>query len=149
MPASRREQERVAARRARVLQMRAAGMTFSQIAEAEQLATPAAAVMDVKRALTARREQLAALVDVHLTLELERMDSAERAAQTVLRAAATANPPDHETALKAVDRLVRISARRAGLLGLDVRADAVKPEPEPHHDDLADQRAKRRAAAAG
>jgi hypothetical protein len=145
MSASKREQEQVAARRARVLQLRAAGATFQQIADAEGLASPGAAAMDVKRALHARQEQLAALVDVHVTLELERLDSAERAAQTVLRSASASSPPDHETVLKAIDRLVRISARRAGLLGLDLQAAPEKPEQGPHRrDELAEARRERR-----
>jgi hypothetical protein len=152
MPASARDQRRVAQRRARVLQLRAAGATFQQIADAEGLATASAAVMDVRRALDATGAALAVLAEQHVTLELERLDSAERAAQNVLRGAAQQGANhDPDLVLRSIDRLVRISARRSSLLGLDAspeRHHGPPPQAQSRRDELARKRRDRRTAAA-
>jgi hypothetical protein len=153
MPASARQQRAVTERRARVLQLRAAGATFQQIADSEHLATASAAVMDVKRALAARRKELAEVADAHVMLELERLDAHERAAQNVLRAAAAAGPAhDPSLVLRAIDRLTRISARRCALLGLDDDSKDRKSSPlgtvPGTKDEIAAKRRDRRARAA-
>jgi hypothetical protein len=150
VPASRRQQAEVAARRARVLQLRESGLTFQQIADAEGLATRQAAIMDVTRALRARREELGGLTDLHATLELGRLDTLERQVQQVARTAAGHDP---DLVLRAVDRLVRISARRSALLGIDADSVAAAQPPAERpasvRDELRAQRAKRRRAAHG
>lgn len=120
MPASARVQAEVADRRARVLALRAAGATFQQIADQEPaLKSAPAAAMDVKRALEARGTDLAKFADLHTVLELERLDGLERAAQMIMRAAVNGPIPDPKLALRAIDRLQRISVSRRRLLGLD------------------------------
>jgi len=145
MPASERQQREVAARRERVLSMRASGLTYQQIADSEPtLSTASAAVQDAARALKAHAKQRVIEGDA-LTLELDRLETLERAAQTVMRTAATggANPA---LVLKAIDRLTRISQRRSTLLGLS----GLTPNPQSGAvsgiDELAQQRRRRRAA---
>lgn len=117
MPASARKQRDVASRRQRVLQLREAGLSYQTIADELGLRNAHAAVDDVYQALEQQRAELSHRADLHVTLELSRLDSHERAAQTVLRQAAEAK--DQATVLKAIDRLVRVSARRSRLLGLE------------------------------
>jgi hypothetical protein len=140
MPASKREQAIVAARRERVLAKRAAGMTFAQIADDEGLSSPARAVEDVTRALKGRFSQRFTASSSAL-LELERLDVLERAAQTVMRnaAAKNANP---KLVLAAIDRLTAISRRRATLLGL-TGGESVAREQTGENDI---ERARRRRA---
>lgn len=112
-------------RRARVLQMRAASFSISQIAD--QLRVSAQTVRsDLKAALEAegeeRREELSGTVD----LELARLDSWTRAVETVLRQAVADGEP--AVVLAASDRLVRISKRRSSLLGHE-REGQVPGEP--------------------
>jgi|SRR5215471_13872982 len=146
VPASQREQRLVAERRDRVLAKRSAGMTYQQIADSEpSLSTASAAVQDAARALKAHASERLREGDP-LTLELERLDQLERAAQTVMRTAASGPAPSPGLVLKAIDRLTRISARRSALLGL---SNVLQPngERQPNGlDEVAAQRRKRRAA---
>ena len=116
MTASAEQQAQVAARRARVLRARAAGLTYQAIADSEPtLSTAAAAVQDAQRALDGRRSELARLADLHLVLEAERLDGLTRQTEAVMARAGQAG--DQAMALRAVDRLLRISAQRSRLLG--------------------------------
>jgi len=145
--ASERQRREVAARRERVLSMRATGMTYQQICDTEPtLKTASAAVQDASRALKAHAGERVVEGDA-LTLELERLASMERAAQTVMRTAATANNPSPRVVLQAIDRLVRISARRDALLGISVAARAQQGPRggDQGFDEVAAQRRKRRA----
>lgn len=146
MPASQRQQRQVAERRDRVLSKRAAGMTYQQIADSEPtLSTASAAVQDAARALRTRARERVHEGDP-LALELERLETLERTAQTVMRTAATggANPA---LVLKAIDRLTRISARRSLLLGIGGhREQGAAPDDKSGLDEVAQQRRKRRAA---
>jgi hypothetical protein len=140
-----RERREVAARRDRVLSMRAAGMTYQQICDNEPtLSTASAAVQDAQRALKLRAHERDVEADA-LSLELERLGSMERAAQTVMRTAATQG--SQRMVLDAIDRLVQISRRRDALLGLSMRAQSHDGEPDSGQgfDEVAAQRRKRRA----
>lgn len=163
MTASRRDQRDVARRRERIIGMRAAGMTFEVIGRAENM-TAAAAAVDYSRALKARAEAHGGQAD-DIALELIRLDGYERAANAVLaqgrRVLNPASPPaeqimlDPDLALKAVDRLVRISRRRSEVLGWDlITGDGENRPALPgaqvpggHLNELAERRARRRADA--
>lgn len=146
MPASQRQQREVAERRERVLSKRAAGMSYQQIADSEPtLSTASAAVQDAARALRARARERVTEGDP-LALELERLETLERAAQTVMRTAATsgANPA---LVLKAIDRLTRISQRRSLLLGIGSAPQGKQgASANSGLDEVAAQRRRRRAA---
>jgi hypothetical protein len=116
--------KQVAARRARVLQLRAAGLSYAEIAKQVGLPTAAAAAQDATRALAERKGLADDQSALFVTLEAERLDSLERTAQSVMRSALSGG--DHETVLKAVDRLVRVSERRGRLqpAGATIRGDA-------------------------
>lgn len=145
MPASQRVQREVAERRERVLRARAAGLTYAQIAESEPtLSTASAAVQDAARALRARARERHVEGDP-LSLELERLDLLERAAQTVLRTAATGNS-NPGLVLKAIDRLTRISQRRSLLLGIAGPQRQQGASESSGLDEVAAQRRKRRTA---
>jgi hypothetical protein len=144
VPASRSKQAEVAARRARALSLRAAGLTYQAIADELGHRSAQAACVDVSRALDARKGLLGGQADLFVTLELERLDSLERAVQTVLRQASADG--DRSMVLRAADRLVRVSERRAKLLGLDAGGgDSEVPEVNP----LDELRARRERRFAG
>lgn len=122
-------------RRDRILQLRAAGMTLSAIAEVELtegLVTSkrsiAAISGDIKRALRERGEANSATRDDLVTLELERLDLAHRAAETALRSAqggrcgACGRGGDPAQVMAAIDRILRVGERRSRLQGLDAKA---------------------------
>jgi hypothetical protein len=119
----------VAQRRADVLRLRAAGLTFKTIAD--QLRpqgmsyTAAHAAQDASRALQERKTELGALSDTHVTLELERADVLERHLQRALVAAA--GQQDTRMTLAIADRLMRLSAMRGRLLGLEDKLPATRP----------------------
>src|SRR6185437_6799537 len=106
MAASRRTQAAVAARRAQVVLLRAAGDTFPAIAEKTGHKSAAAAAVDFARAMRARQSELAAAgPDLNVVLELERLDTLERVTQNLLRQAASDGVRhDPALALRAVDR---------------------------------------------
>lgn len=145
MPASQSKQAEVAERRARALQLRAAGMHYQAIASELGYRTRGAAAQDVTRALKDRQGLLDTQTALFATLELERLDSLERAVQTVMRQASAAGEPS--LVLRAADRLLRIAERRAALLGLDADGKG-KDEPEPVSplDELRSRRERNRAA---
>jgi hypothetical protein len=84
-----------------------------------------------------------------VTLELERLAAAERRVQQILIRASDAR--DGLLALRAVDRVIRLSERRSELLALNAdrsRRNPAGPAPaEDDRDDLARRRAERRSAA--
>jgi len=150
----RRPDPAVAARRLRELEMRAAGLTYAQIAEAEGHKTAAAAVQDVTRALADRKAWLDEQASLFVALEIERLDSMQRRVETVIAAAVKTG--DHLTVLRGVNSLVRVSGRRGRLLGLDVPSQLIvrnAPErPAPARkadgiDEIAARRARRRGGA--
>lgn len=143
---SRREQMEVAARRERVLMMRAAGMTCQQICDQEPtLKTASNVAQDAARALAARvRERKAEGNPV--ALELERLAIVERAATTLMRNAATGPNASPKLVLASIDRLVKISTRRSLLLGLSHAGPSAGQGAGDEFDEVAAQRRKRRAA---
>ena len=119
--------DEVTARRARVLQLKAAGLSYQAIADQVGLPTAAAAAQDATRALKDRKGLLDDQAALFVTLEVERLDGLERAAQAVLQTAVKAG--DHETVLQSVDRLVRLSERRGRLLSLNAASPAEAAPP--------------------
>jgi hypothetical protein len=167
--ASERQRAEVADRRARVLRMRTAGMTWDAIAaevgKAQRQAAAAAglpaprtrysgkhAVVDAKRALAEAQGRLAELADLHLVMEMERLDGLQRTTETLMRQSIQAG--DRWQALRAVDRLVQIGRRRDSLLGLsrdtaaaqDAAADEGGSPARDAVDELARKRARRASA---
>jgi hypothetical protein len=120
----------VTARRVRALEAHAAGVGYQAIADQMGYKTPRAAAADVARALESR--EVLARMPAHLVavLEAERLSALERAAQRVLREAATAG--EHEVVLRAVDRLVRLSQRRAAAASAAPQTGPV--ETQVRHD---------------
>lgn len=142
MPASPRKQAEVAMRRARVLELRAQGMTFQAIADEMGLASAGVAVTDATRALEGTKAVSDRQAGLLAALEAERIDAIERRVQRLADAAR--DDGDRDLELKCADRLMRLSARRSRLTGLDaVRRPAV---PEARGPDGIDQLAARRAA---
>ena len=164
MSASERKQRATAERRAKALAMRAAGATFQQIADAsagwEGLSpyrSPGAVCQDVTRALRARTAERVAAPDTWVGLELERLDTIDRAANIVMNRAETGGDP--VLVLRAADRIMRISDRRAVLLGLAAGAGGrgagggggdQDDDPEADTiDELSAERRRRRGSAYG
>lgn len=141
----------VTARRARVLELRAGGMTYSQIAAEVGHKTASAAVQDATRALQARKGWLDAQASLFVALEAERLDGLQRRVEAVI--AAAAGEGDHLMVLRGVDRLVRVSERRGTLTGMDLARvrdrTPAKPRAADDIDEIAARRAKRRRGAAG
>lgn len=120
-----------AERRAKAVRARLEGKTWQQVADELGYSSMAHAHKDVTRALDAARKDLALVAEQHRELELQRLDSLEASARAVLDAAHIVvqhgkvvyddDGPlvDHDPALRAVDRLLKIAERRAKLLGLD------------------------------
>lgn len=106
-------------RRRRVVELRAARMTWQQIADSVGYRSKSAAFGAFQVAL---KEQPAEAVHELRLLELESLDRAERALWPDIRPVAQ---DDHAGARRrdfAIDRLLRIKERRAALLGLDAPA---------------------------
>lgn len=135
----------IAERRAKLIDMRRDGHSWSQIAKALEYGSAAAACQDLRRALDARKEELAISLDQHRQLELEKLDRLERAALDVLtrphvhvsggkivrdgyteigddgKPVDMPGDPllDDGPVLQAIESLRRLSERRAKLLGID------------------------------
>jgi hypothetical protein len=130
-----------------VLALRAAGLTFAQIARATGQRSAGAAGKDYARALAARRAEARAAGGLDEALELERLDGLTRSAHTVMTQAQ--RDGDGELVLQAVDRLLRVSKRRGEVLGWAAGAggDAIGEGSgwtQGGLDDLARRRAERR-----
>lgn len=132
-PGFRRSPE-VAARRARVLEMRNEHRPDAEIA-AELGIALATVRQDYHRALEAASADQHATAHLTRSAELAKLDQMERAVWTVLRARHVTvsggkivqdengeSLLDDGPVLNATDRLVKIAARRATLLGLDAPA---------------------------
>lgn len=130
--------EEVAERRSKALALRVAGVTWQQIADQLGHKTAAAAAQDVSRALDARRTEMNGPPDEFTALELERLETMERAAWTVLRRHSAQGGDAH--VLDAIDRLVRISESRRRLVRERIAPPAQKASPV---DELRDRRARR------
>lgn len=118
----------VALRRAKALEMRAAGAKYEEIRQALGYSSRGAATQDVQRALAATVREVA---DEVRQLELMRLDQMWVEVLKVLRrqhvtvsngrVVTLDDQPieDDGPVLQAIDRLLRIQERRAKLLGLD------------------------------
>lgn len=116
----------VAERRTKAINLRRDGHTWEDIATQLGYADRGAACKDVSRALAARLAEQGQAADEAREIELERLDDLWRRALAVLTAqheviyqGEATGIPDDGPSLAAIDRLLRISDRRAKLLGLD------------------------------
>ena len=139
------DRAKVAARRAEVVRMKAAGMSASAIG-AELGMSPNAVRVDLSRALEAATRERARTGAMDIELELARLDVAERTAQAVrLTAQGSSEYAYQFLALGAVDRLLRIHDRRAKLLALAAAVGKGRErDGATGRDDLADRRSRRR-----
>lgn len=137
-------EEDIAKRRARVLTLRAAGMSPADIAEREARETGEkprsahAVALDIARALRGKKAVNDEQRDLLRTLELERLDALQRTTETLLAGARHNN--EHALALRAVDRLLRIAERRAALQGLDDKGQDPVPQPVTEFDEIKKRR---------
>jgi len=106
-------------RRAEAVELRAAGLSYRQIANRLGVDV-AVAHRDVRKALKVYAERESVAVESARELEARRLDHALQQVARVLADDAI----DHDVRLRAVDRLVRISESRRRLLGLDVDQSA-------------------------
>ena len=132
MPASPARQALTAERRTQALKLKVAGHTFEHIAETLGYASRGAAYTDIIRALAQRKKDVDDALPQYIALELERLDTLEQEVWAVLNRPhqvvsqgrivrdADGEPlADDGPILDAVDRLLKIQARRARLLGHD------------------------------
>jgi hypothetical protein len=124
----------VAARRARVLASRTEQIPYAEIAAAESI-SEGTARMDYARALEQLKAEQDSQAKFNVARQLAALDTAERAAWLVLRkdhihvqhgkiVRHESGEPvlDDGPVLNAIDRILKISERRARLLGLDAPA---------------------------
>jgi low affinity Fe/Cu permease len=142
----------IARRRARVLSLRAAGLSPAQIArqEAEETSSPPRSVTDItadiQAALNERKNSGDGARSLQIGIEVERLDAIQRIMETVLRGStggrcgACGRGGDPSLAIKASQTLLRVGERRANLVGLDAKY-GVEPEKAP--DKLDELRARR------
>ena len=133
MPASRAKRTQVANRRAEAVNMRMAGASYQQIADALGYNSRGAACQDVSRALEAAIAEQTRTAEVYREEELQRLDLLLAEAWRVMKRAHvtvshgriirdddTDEPLlDDGPVLSAIDRVLKIQERRAKLLGLD------------------------------
>jgi hypothetical protein len=144
-------------RRARVLSLRAAGLSPAQIArqEAEETGAPpraaSAITEDIHAALNERKNSGDGVRSLQIGLEVERLDAIQRIMETVLRGSqggrcgACGRGGDPSLAIKASQTLLRIGERRASLIGLDAKFGVEPDKPLDLLDDLASRRAAKDA----
>lgn len=106
-----------------VFELRKAGLTYGEIEQQFGIPISTAHGM-VKREMKRRREDLENLVEDYRALELERIDRLWRPLWRFITNAGNAVERRH---LEAIDRMVRLSQRRAALLGLDKEPDGATP----------------------
>lgn len=141
-------EEELSRRRARVLSLRAAGLSPAQIArqEAEETGDPPRAASqitgDIRAAITERRESGDGERAMQIALEVERLDAVQRIMETVLRGSqggrcnACGRGGDPGLAIKASQTLLRVGERRASLVGLDAKFGTEPTEPPNKLDEL-------------
>lgn len=149
MSASERTRQQVAERRQQVMELRAAGMPFADIARRLGHKTASAAVQDLTRAMADARATLSEQLPAYITLELARLDLVDRTCQVTMGQAVQAG--DWETVLRAAGTLVRLSQRRSELLGINLAAKPAGPAKgtEDDVDELAERRRRRRSQFTG
>lgn len=132
----------VTERRSKVLRLRASGLSYEAIAQQVGLPSANAAIKDASRALDDRQALLDREAARFIVLEMERLETLQRSMETLLRTAAMQQ--NQALVLAAVDRLLRISQRRARMLGLDADYGPRKPKPKTQLDELRERRLRRR-----
>ncbi len=168
MPASRAKRVDTAQRRKAAVDMRMAGSTFQQIADALGYKSRGAACQDITRALETAVVEQARSVEAYREEELERLDLLLGEAWSVLKRQhitvshgrtiyddRTGEPLiDDGPTLSAIDRILKIQERRAKFLGLDapqrhevVSIDAVDAEIARLSAELQRGQASQAAAA--
>lgn len=110
MPASTAKQAEVSERRANAIKMRIAGIDYQTIADQLGYKSRGAACQDVSRAFDRNRAEEGRDIERLRELELARYE----------RAQAALWPKVLKGELAAIDTFIRLSARRARVLGLDV-----------------------------
>jgi len=139
MPASKAKRAQVAERRLKLIEMRMKGARWDECVTALGYGSIAAACKDLVRALQQRTNDLAITANEYRTLEMEKLDLAERVCHDILATKhyvfqggelvrgdpdSTGKPKpmiDDAPLLAAVDRLLKIQHRRAKLLDLDLQ----------------------------
>ncbi len=139
-------------RRERLIALRAGGMHWHLIVEAEvregfPRRSLSAVRMEYERAMGTRKKEAAAHAEYDPTLEDERLDLLQRANEQVLRGAQTGRcvtcgrAPDPELVMKATNVLLRVAERRARLKGLDLgKKGAAAPAAEADPVDVIKKR---------
>jgi hypothetical protein len=135
----------VAARRARCVQLRAAGVEWPSICDELGYSSPRRAREDLQRALLSSDQGVLDTDDrdVLVAVERVRLDELERRVQTVMRRASAAG--EELLVLRSVDRLLRVAERRSMLLGLD----SSEPKGAAGDGDSFDQQVARLFAEVG
>lgn len=133
MPASRAQRANTAQRRREAIDMRMAGSSYQQIADALGYATRGAACQDVTRALEQAVAEQTQSAEAYREEELQRLDLLLTEAWAILKRAhvtvshgkliydeRTGEPLlDDGPTLQAIDRILKIQERRSKYLGLD------------------------------
>jgi hypothetical protein len=109
MPANRAQQTVTAERRRAAVQLKIAGHTWQEIANALDYSSKGAACTDVRRALENAVKKLSIPLEAHRQLEMDRLDAMQNALWDKVLEGDT----------KAIDTSLRLMDRRAKLLGLD------------------------------
>jgi len=142
------DNDEIVRRRARVLTLSAAGLTPAAIArqEAEESGspprTPDEIAMDLREALSDRKNLDDGSKPLMVTLERERLDAVQRIMEAVLRSSqggrcrACGRGGDPELALKSSATLIRLSERRSQLMGLDARYGQPEAPPASAIDEI-------------
>jgi hypothetical protein len=135
MPASKAQQSQTANRRARLVQLKLAGVDYESIARQLGYSSPADARKDLTRAFDASARRLDHDTQELRALELARLDRLQAATWTSALAGD----------VKAVETSLRIIDRRCRLLGLDaptkhevISLDAIEAEITRLETELAD-----------
>lgn len=127
------EQAELDERRLKAIEMKRRAMPWEYIAGQLGYLTAQHAAADVLGALERRRKESARQLDAYVQLELEKLDTLERAMYKIMQrkhilvqqGKVMINPDTHELIeddaphMQAVDRIVKIMERRAKMLGLD------------------------------
>ncbi|WP_327358454.1 hypothetical protein [Streptomyces sp. NBC_01304] len=153
MAASKAQQAKTAKRRALAVDMRLAGKQFQTIADTLGYASPAAAHMDIKRALEANRKQVEQAAEELRSVEAMRLDQLQEAVWgTALKGEVKAV----EVALKVIDRRVKLFGLDApqhvalsGSNGEPIQIAAVPADPAERARMVAEAMARIGSAVGG
>ena len=118
----------IAARRARAVQLRGAGLSFDAIARAIPDITDAhMASADVREGLRRERELGETPAELALSLEAIRLEAMERSVHGVLQDATQGK--DHKLVLECTDRLLKIAERRERVQAAEARQKPAEASP--------------------